>query len=178
MMNKLKSTMYDPFLPTLLISMHGEYVQQILQGQKIIEYRKRFFKDSFQAFVYTTGSRGGIQLFLKCSPAISSDAATLAKIGQVIQGDEYTEIYDYFKEKDEGCIIPIVETCEIAKVSLAQLRSLEPAITMPQNYLFLERPEKKKIFDFLINQSCQNKQVHDWAERFKQIQQVVQPRSR
>lgn len=53
---------YDPLLPTLLISIHKIYVKQILSGKKVIEYRKKFFNDPFQAFVYTTGK----MVVLKC----------------------------------------------------------------------------------------------------------------
>lgn len=48
-MSQIEDEVYDPFLPTLLISLHKEYVKEILTGQKIIEYRKRFFKDSFSS---------------------------------------------------------------------------------------------------------------------------------
>ncbi|MBA1393028.1 ASCH domain-containing protein [Lactobacillus sp. XV13L] len=84
MMNRIIDAAYDPFLPTLLMSLHQEYVRQILQGEKVIEYRKRFFKDGFQAFVYTTGPNGGIELFIKCAPLIRSDATSLAKIGRLL----------------------------------------------------------------------------------------------
>lgn len=45
----------NPLMPTLMISLHPENVTAIKQGHKQIEYRKRFFKDAFQAFVCTTG---------------------------------------------------------------------------------------------------------------------------
>ena len=36
-MSKIKDEVYDPFLPTLLISLHQEYVKEILTGQKVFK---------------------------------------------------------------------------------------------------------------------------------------------
>ena len=170
----IKDKVYDPFLPTLLVSLHKEYVKEILTGQKIIEYRKSFFKDSFQAFVYTTGSNGGIQLFIKCAPLIRSNAVTLAQIGQEIQKDDYAEIYDYFMPKDDGCIIPILKSCALKKISLKQLRAVLPEIVVPQKYLFLDRPDKKDLLDFLLKQEYDNLIINKWDEWYAKIRQIVE----
>ena len=173
-MCKIEDEVYDPFLPTLLISLHEEYVKEILMGQKIIEYRKRFFKDSFQAFVYTTGNNGGIQLFIKCAPLIRNNATTLAQIGREIQNDDYGEIYDYFMPKDDGCIIPILKSCAVKKISLNQLRTVLPQIVIPQSYLFLDRPDKKVLLDFLLKQEYDDLIVNEWDERFAKIKKIVE----
>lgn len=172
-MCKIEDEVYDPFLPTLLISLHEEYVKEILMGQKIIEYRKRFFKDSFQAFVYTTGNNGGIKLFIKCAPLIRNNAKVLAQIGREIQNDNYDEIYDYFMHKDDGCIIPILKSCAVKKVSLNQLRTVLPQIVIPQSYLFLDRPDKKDLLDFLLRQEYDDLIVNEWDERFAKIKKIV-----
>ena len=173
-MCQIEDEVYDPFLPTLLISLHKEYVKEILTGQKIIEYRKRFFKDSFQAFVYTTGNNGGIQLFIKCAPLIRNNATTLAQIGREIQNDDYDEIYDYFMPKDDGCIIPILKSCAVKKISLNQLRTVLPQIVIPQSYLFLDRPDKKDLLNFLLKQEYDDLIVNEWDERFAKIKKIVE----
>ena len=172
-MSKIKDEVYDPFLPTLLISLHQEYVKEILTGQKIIEYRKSFFKDSFQAFVYTTGSAGGIQLFIKCAPLIRNNAANLAQIGQEIQNDDYAEIYGYFMPKDDGCIIPILKSCAVKKITLEQLRAVLPQIVVPQKYLFLDRPDKADLLNFLLNQECDNLIINNWDKRYALIKNIL-----
>lgn len=160
---------HDPLMPTLLMSIHSEYVNQILQGTKIIEYRKRFFQDGFQAFVYTTGPHGGIELFMKCAPAIRSNAETLAKIGQQIQHDDYDEIYDYFIPKDDGYEIPILETCALEKISLKKLREILPTIVVPQAYLFLDAPEKKPLLNYLKDQIVLEHKTNKWKQHFANI---------
>lgn len=172
-MQTVENSVYDPFLPTLLLSMHEEYVNEILIGQKVIEYRKRFFKDSFQAFVYTTGKNGGIELFIKCPSLIQNDAVTLAKIGQLIQHDQYEEIYDYFMPKNDGCIIPILNYCAVKKVALEQLRSVMPEITIPQSYLFLDRPDKQKLLAYLLKQECGTEKDNQWEKYFGEIEQML-----
>ena len=97
---------YTPLNRTLLISLHPEYVSAIMNQTKIIEYRKRFFKDAFQAFVCTTGPNGGIELFIDCDAPIISNANNLAIIGSLLQNDDYTEIHDYFNDNNSGFIIP------------------------------------------------------------------------
>lgn len=172
-MNKKIKDFYDPFVPTLLVSIHEEYVKEILAGTKIIEYRKRFYADDFQAFVYTTGKNGGIQLFMKCAQPVRNSAETLATIGQQIQHDDFSEIYNYFMPKNEGCIIPIIETCKIEKISLPKLRELLPSMTIPQSYLFLDRPEKKKIIEYLLSQNVLEHQTNQWNQHFEAIARLT-----
>lgn len=171
-MKKIKSVL-DPTLPTLLMSIHQEYVEQILQGSKIIEYRKRFFKHGFQAFVYTTGIHGGIELFMKCAPAIRGDAKTLAQIGQQVQHDDYDEIYDYFSPKNDGYEIPILETSSLEKITLSKLREILPNIVVPQAYLFLDTPEKKPLLNYLKEQNILKQKINQWTERSEQIAQLT-----
>lgn len=172
-MNKSIKDFYDSFTPTLLMSVHEEYVKEILVGTKIIEYRRRFFADNFQAFVYTTGNNGGIQLFMKCTQPVRSNAETLAKIGHQIQHDDFSEIYNYFMRKNEGCIIPIIEICKIEKVPLQKLREFLPNIAIPQSYLFLDRPEKKIILQYLLNQNVLDHITNQWKKHFEEIARLT-----
>lgn len=155
---------YNPLARTLLISLHPQYVAEIARQKKIIEYRKRFFKDRFQAFVCTTGPQGGIALFLDCDAPIMANASALAKIGSAIQGDDYQEIYQYFEEKDTGTIIPIKQAITLTKLTRPALIKAFPTFTVPQSYLFLDTPAEKDLLTYLLNQECQTSWTLDWAE--------------
>lgn len=168
-MSKSFYDVYNPLLPTLLISIHNEYVQEIKSGQKMIEYRKNFFKDSFQAFVYTTGKNGGIELFIKCDTPILSNATTLAKIGNCIQHNNFDEIYTYFKEKNTGVIIPIVEVYQCKKIELGQLKTVLSKFVVPQKYIFLDPPDKAKFLSFLLAQKYTENLTHDWTTLYRQV---------
>ncbi|WP_429971101.1 hypothetical protein ACQW5G_00225 [Fructilactobacillus sp. Tb1] len=84
-MIKKIADVYNPLEPTLLMSIHKEYVCEILNGNKIIEYRKSFYKDKFQAFVYTSGKNGGIELYIECDFPIYSDAKKLANKKMILK---------------------------------------------------------------------------------------------
>lgn len=164
---------YDPLLPTLLISIHKIYVKQILSGKKVIEYRKKFFNDPFQAFVYTTGKNGGIEMFIKCDAPIIDNAHKLATIGETIQHDNYGDIFDYFKKKNTGYIIPIIEVYQFKKVDLQYLRTELPSFVVPQKYLFLDRQDKQNLLNLLLQQVCSNKLINNWDFYFKQAKKCI-----
>ena len=105
---------------------------------------------------------------------IRSHAATLAQIGPEIQKDDYGEIYDYFMPKNDGCIIPILKSCALKKISLKQLRAVMAEIVIPQKYLFLDRPDKKDLLDFLLKQEYDNLIINKWDERYAKIRQIVE----
>ena len=83
---------YLPKRPTLLFSLHPEPTQAIINGTKILEYRRRFFARPFQAFVYTTGDNGGIQLFLRCDQGLQLVPEQLALVGALLQHDAPTRL--------------------------------------------------------------------------------------
>ena len=60
----IKDEVYDPFLPTLLISLHEEYVKEILTGQKIIEYRKSFLRTVFKPLFILPAVMAGYNFLL------------------------------------------------------------------------------------------------------------------
>lgn len=84
------STVADFYLhdrPTLLFSLHPEPTQAIIDGSKLLEYRRRFFSEPFQAFVYTSGPNGGIRLYLRCDKGLQLPPDQLALVGALIQHD-------------------------------------------------------------------------------------------
>ncbi|WP_099974382.1 hypothetical protein [Lactobacillus terrae] len=169
-MTKIRD-IYDDLSATLLMSLHQEPRDQILSGQKIIEYRKKFYDDAFQAFVHTTGKDGGIELFIQFDKPIVTNADKLAKIGELLQNDDYSEIYEYYMPKNIGYIIPIKSVTEISKISLEELRDRFPGYVVPQAYLFLD--SKPELLDFLLNQECGKTKNIDWNQRYKEIEKIL-----
>ncbi|WP_395319989.1 hypothetical protein [Fructilactobacillus frigidiflavus] len=171
-MNRIKD-IYDPLLPTLLISIHKEYVVQIVAGIKIIEYRKKFYPEAFQAFIYTTGKGGGIEAFVKFDAPIINDAQTLSLIGKKIQNDNENEIFAYFEENNSGYIIPIEKVYQLERIPLKILRDTFPKFTVPQKYLFLDRPEKQSLLEFLLNKSYIKYVKNEWNTYYQQIKDII-----
>lgn len=115
---------YLPKRPTLLFSLHPEPTQAIINGTKILEYRRRFFARPFQAFVYTTGDNGGIQLFLRCDQGLQLVPEQLALVGALLQHDAPTTTAAYFEGAKAGLALPITAFTTLPNIPLAQLRTL------------------------------------------------------
>jgi len=163
---------YEPLKPTLLLSLHPENTAAIVAGDKVIEYRRRFFTNPFQAFVYTTGRSGGIDLFITCDRPIQGNAQMLAAIGAEIQHDDYHEIKVYFATKDSGLIIPITSWARLPMLSLATLREKFSNFFTPQGYTFLDRPERVAQRDFLLNQPVLEHGTIDWEAKYQVINKM------
>lgn len=164
---------YDPLKRTLLMSLHPENVAAIINQTKIIEYRRRFFKAAFQAFVCTTGPHGGIALFLDCDTPITADADHLARLGQRLQGDTYSEIFNYFQPRNTGVIIPIKAAISLQPLDRHWLQQTFPGFSVPQAYLFLDTPAKQPLLDCLLQTPTTQQWALDWTSRYDEIAQLL-----
>lgn len=151
---------WHPDLPTLLLSLHADIAPSILSGKKIIEYRRRFFKDKFQAFVYLTGKNGGLELFIQCAQPLVGSVQALTALGVV---DNQEMVQKYFATKNVGYAIPILEVYQFPRIALTQLRNQFGKFTVPHSYLFLDKYDKLKIRNFLLQQPFNAKQINHWT---------------
>ena len=163
---------YDEMLPTLLISLHPENTAAIIAETKIIEYRRRFYQDAFQAFVYTTGAQGGIELFIRCDKPIQATATVLGQIGALLQHDDADEISAYFAARNTGLEIPIVAFERLPKISLATMRTKFSNFVTPQGYTFLDKPERQDQLTFLREQPGYQATTIDWQPKYDQIKDL------
>lgn len=118
------STVADFYLhdrPTLLFSLHPEPTQAIIDGSKLLEYRRRFFSEPFQAFVYTSGPNGGIRLYLRCDKGLQLPPDQLALVGALIQHDSPAVTAAYFKDVAQGVALPITAFTTLPNIPLDQL---------------------------------------------------------
>lgn len=159
----------QPLVPTVLLSLHPENTAAIIAGEKVIEYRRRFFDKPFQAFVYTTGPNGGVNLFITCDQPIKADAQKLAAIGELIQHDDYDELVQYFSAHDTGQIIPITSYVQFPMISLAKLRAKFTNFVTPQGYTFLDKPERQAQLTYFQQQPVLKTKTIDWATKYRAI---------
>ncbi|RXI78124.1 hypothetical protein [Levilactobacillus suantsaii] len=163
------TTIYDPQVPTLLMALHPKATTAVLSGHKIVEFRKRFFPQAFQAFVYTTGR--GVQFFMRCDAAHQGTPATLAKFGNMMQHDTFAATMGYFQDKTSGLAIPITATYRLAHtVTLPDLRAVVPTVTIPRGYLRLDQPERADLLTFLTQQPYNLQRQVDWQRRQPMVQ--------
>jgi len=165
---------YDPHYPVLLLSLHPNSTQAILAQTKILEYRRQFYRQPFQAFVYTTGSQGGVTLFIKCDQPIEAEVATLAQIGRQLQHDDSAELKAYFGTHNSGLAIPITEWVQIPRISLATLRTRFTNFVVPRSYVYLNHANRQSQLDYLLAQSVIQQQVINWSSKYAVIDKLLQ----
>ncbi|GEO69631.1 hypothetical protein [Levilactobacillus acidifarinae] len=158
------TTIYDDQLPTLLLALHPDATTAVLSGHKILEFRKRFFPRPFQAFVYTTGR--GIQFFMRCGAAYQGPAATVAKLGTLVQHSNFAATMHYLGAGSTGIAVPIQATYRLTTtVTLADLRAVAPQVAVPQTYTFLDQPQRAELLTYLTQQSYDLHHQVDWHRR-------------
>lgn len=154
---------FQPDRPTLLFSLHPQPTAAILQGTKVLEYRRRFYPQAFQAFVYTTGPTGGILCYVQCAAAIVAAPATLAQLGATVQNDDPTAVLNYFGTRQTGLAIPITARCTLPRLDLDLLRTRFEHFVTPRGYVFLDQPAYRDQLDFLLDQPAGMLTPTDWT---------------
>lgn len=163
-MTQTITTIYDDQRPTLLLALHPDATTAVLSGHKILEFRKRFFTQPFQAFVYTTGR--GIQFFMRCGAAYQGPSATIAKLGTLVQHSDFAATMAYLTPNATGVAVPIQATYRLTNtVTLADLRAVTPQVAIPQTYTFLDQPQRAKLLAYLTRQTYDLSRQVDWHRR-------------
>lgn len=156
------TTILDPQRPTLLLALHPAPSAAVLSGQKILEFRKRFYPHPFQAFVYTTGQ--GIQSFIRCGAAYQGTPAAIARLGAAVQGSDVAATLQYLGARPTAMAIPIEAVYQLEQVvTLADLRRVQPRMAIPQTYTFLNRAPRLALLDFLTHRPCVLRQKIEWS---------------
>ena len=157
------TTILDAHLPTLLLALHPAPSAAVVSGQKILEFRKRFYPDPFQAFVYTTGR--GIQSFIRCGAAYQGSPATIAQLGAAVQGSDVAATLGYLGDRSTAMALPIQTVYRLQRlITLAALRTVQPQVAIPQTYTFLDRPAKRPLLTFLARQVYVQERHTDWEQ--------------
>jgi len=156
----LVKTVYDPALPTVLLSLHPENTQAIVAQTKVIEYRHRFLMQPFQAFVYTAGPQGGVNLFMKCAQPIRANV--LAQMGCQLQNENSEKSEAYFEAHRSDLAIPITEWVQIPLIGLKTLRMNFDNFVTPRSYVFLDRPARQAQLAYFLQQPILKRGLNEW----------------
>lgn len=141
---------YQPDKPTLLMSLHPEMAAQIGRQEKVLEFRRRFYREPFQTFVCVTGTNGGVGLFLDIDQPLSADVATLIRRGVAEQGDDPASLRAYFESTERGVLLPIRTAVVLEGVTRQALRAEFPHFVAPRAYQFLSRPAQQPLLRRLL----------------------------
>lgn len=137
------------------MSLHPEMAARIGRQEKVLEFRRRFYREPFQAFVCVTGTNGGVGLFLDIDQPLSADAATLIRWGVAEQGDDPAGLRAYFGAATQGVLLPIKTAVTLERAPRDDLRAAFPRFVAPRAYQFLDKPDKQPLLQHLLTLEVQ-----------------------
>ncbi|MFB7637687.1 ASCH domain-containing protein [Peribacillus butanolivorans] len=120
----------------VLLSIKPEYVQEIINGNKKFEYRKRIFKESVESVViYSTMPVGKIVGEFKIEKILNDSPTELWNKTCDYSGISKASFHDYFSGRSNGFAIKIKEFIEYEN-------PIDPKVTnnnfiAPQSYKYL-----------------------------------------
>ena len=94
-----------------LLSIKPEFVEEIIEGRKKFEYRKKIFKrsDVSSVVVYATKPYGKVVGEFEIDDIVEEDIEQLWNNTKQFSGITEEFFYDYFKNKESGFAIKIKE---------------------------------------------------------------------
>jgi predicted transcriptional regulator/ribosomal protein S18 acetylase RimI-like enzyme len=126
----------------LLISVKPEYATKIEQGEKLVEFRRKFAtcSESMHAFFYVSSPTKEIR-FSACIDKVIKDQPTcLWETYGNVSGIDKERFSEYFSTINAGYALPLSQVGMLSNpISLSELRSYEPSFTPPQSYCWLRK---------------------------------------
>ncbi|MDC0826617.1 MULTISPECIES: ASCH domain-containing protein [Lactococcus] len=100
-----------------LLSIKPEFVEEIIEGRKKFEYRKKVFKrtDVSSIIVYATKPYGKVVGEFEVGTILEERLDKLWTDTKLVSGITEEFFYDYFKDRDSGYAIQIKEFKEYKK---------------------------------------------------------------
>ncbi|HEU5140066.1 MAG TPA: hypothetical protein VFT51_08835 [Bacillales bacterium] len=132
--------------PCLLLSLQPEPYNQIRQGVKKYEYRRKFINEPSLAFVYVSSPIKAVSALVEFGRPVIDSPEYIAEIAEKEKTGSFEGTMRYLEGLEKGYAIPILSFKEIQPVSLDDLRD-KFQFTAPQSYFYLYR--KPELFTFL-----------------------------
>ena len=123
-----------------LLSIKPEFVEEIIEGRKKFEYRKKLFKrsDISSIVVYATKPYGKVVGEFEIETILEENIDKLWSDTKHLSGISEEFFYEYFKDRDSGFAIQIKKFKEYKKhVELSEFDSTIK--TAPQSFCYIRR---------------------------------------
>ena len=126
----------NPSSTNVLISIYQEYADAILNGNKVIEFRKAMFPNHIiRVFLYSINPINKIIGHFDVKDVLRSSPRSLwnqyGKQGSI----KYDDFLKYYGDADEACGILIKNVVRYKRP--VDLKELDPTITVPQSFRYL-----------------------------------------
>ncbi|PKZ98684.1 hypothetical protein CYK19_05760 [Streptococcus mitis] len=123
-----------------LLSIKPEFVEEIIEGRKKFEYRKKLFKrsDISSIVVYATKPYGKVVGEFEIETILEENIDKLWSDTKHLSGISEEFFYEYFKDRDSGFAIQIKKFKEYKKH--LELSEFDSTIkTAPQSFCYIRR---------------------------------------
>jgi len=126
----------------ILISVDKRHVENMLNGTKTIELRRRPVRIPIgsRVWIYSKVPEGKVRAYGLVSGIVESSPVTIWKNYSDVSGVSKNEFFEYFKDTEKACAIvferisPLNET-----ISLSEMRQIENRFHPPQFFKFLKQ---------------------------------------
>lgn len=132
----------------VLMSMREVYFNEILNGEKHYEYRKKYCEDESIAYIYISKTRKEIVGKIWFGKPIIAEAKKIAQISENDQPGNYNSIIEYIGN-NVGYAIPVIKVETINKIGLNEIKESFKEFCPPQSYYYLDN--KKGLMDFIAD---------------------------
>ncbi|SEM94712.1 hypothetical protein [Lihuaxuella thermophila] len=132
----------------IVLSLKEKYFEQMLDGYKRYEYRRKFINRPVTAFIYLVSPVKSVTGIVKLGKPIIGSAHEIA---QICENEEpgtgaYEATLKYLEGLEKGFAIPVLSVEKIDPVSLQELRDRFKFVA-PQSYMIIDN--KPELLTFL-----------------------------
>lgn len=132
----------------VLMSMRNEYFEQILNGSKHYEYRKKYINSKSLAYVYISKTKKEISGIIYFDKPIYATSHEIAMIAEKDAPGSYESILEYF-DKGYGYALPIKSVVTTKSIPLNKIKEKFPSFSPPQSYYYLDK--KPLLLEYIKN---------------------------
>ncbi len=134
----------------VLLSLREEYYNEMLEGTKKFEYRKKYNKYPTKAFIYISKTLKKIVAIIDFDKPVYDSAENIAQISEKEKENSFNDMIEYIGEENSGYAIPIKKITKIENITLEQLKEKINKFTVPQSFFYVnDKPELLEVLENL-----------------------------
>lgn len=119
----------------VVFSVADPYYDQIAQGIKTVEFRRRWSLSSSTAYIYRSGKKRHICAYIELGAPVKGTAVQMKKIAEEKSPCSASGIARYLPQG--GCAMPIKRFVEFEPIPLDEMRAC--GVHPPQQFIYLHR---------------------------------------
>ncbi|WP_218003072.1 ASCH domain-containing protein [Nocardia asiatica] len=126
--------------PRVLMSLHAEYYELIMAGQKVFEYRKRYATDAPSTWiVYLNAPVSRLTAVIDLGEPITGSPAEIAAIAEHARPGNGEPVRSYLEPAGRGVALPIQRVREYSGFTADDLAAALGKWHPPQGYILVDR---------------------------------------